>query len=391
MKSIPHIGVLHANLMMSIAVRDGKGRVDAAANAEEFREEIKKWAGMDWATHYAALRPYQVEMEGHGYPPGPYIDDGIEESRKQLQASLNEAYNGGYAGRASSYETDKCNIDQRDWRNLSVGEFNRDYFDAGRPLVLFGEGLLAFKNAKHKHDWSVKGLKEIYGEEEVFVSNNQKHRELYSADESVASHGARISLAEYMEEEIGKSPSKSAEDSDPRYCFTVDLEYLSALPDTIVRPKVFQQKGRFPETASQIFALGPTNTGSVFHQHGDAWFALVHGEKRFVMFPTCADNGHTSITPASDNVDMGTMEQWYRKKKQQLATVPADCTLKSGEVIYVPATWYHAVINTGGVTNKCDFFWCTACLTDSARPFRHACTGDSVGVAFQNDIVNGAW
>jgi hypothetical protein len=36
-----------------------------------------------------------------------------------------------------------------------------------------------------------------------------------------------------------------------------------------------------------IFALGSTNTGSTFHSHGDAWFVLVHGMKRFLMYPSC--------------------------------------------------------------------------------------------------------
>jgi hypothetical protein len=34
----------------------------------------------------------------------------------------------------------------------------------------------------------------------------------------------------------------------------------------------------------KIFAVGPTNSGSTFHTHGDAYFALAHGEKHFILY-----------------------------------------------------------------------------------------------------------
>jgi hypothetical protein len=49
---------------------------------------------------------------------------------------------GGYQGRRSNYgrAASECSVDRRDWRGLSVEEFNHEYYDEGRPVVLYGEG-----------------------------------------------------------------------------------------------------------------------------------------------------------------------------------------------------------------------------------------------------------
>jgi quercetin dioxygenase-like cupin family protein len=40
------------------------------------------------------------------------------------------------------------------------------------------------------------------------------------------------------------------------------------------------------------------------------------------------------------------MVEWMNTVRPSLPTIPAECTLKSGEIIYVPAAYRHGVINT---------------------------------------------
>jgi hypothetical protein len=85
-----------------------------------------------------------MQTEFLGYPPGPFRDDGIEASR-----AAQPVFSGGYGGKSSSYRrpVSECSIDKRHWRNLTVEEFHRDYYDAGKPVVLFGDGLVKVGNS----------------------------------------------------------------------------------------------------------------------------------------------------------------------------------------------------------------------------------------------------
>jgi hypothetical protein len=64
------------------------------------------------------------------------------------------------------------------------------------------------------------------------------------------------------------------------------MHTLDPLINDVVKPEFFKDETRFPPNkSSTIFAIGPTNTGTSWHYHGDAWFALVHGGKHFMLLP----------------------------------------------------------------------------------------------------------
>jgi hypothetical protein len=133
------------------------------------KEVLRNTKIEQWESHHACLRSYHAEHEHLGYPPEPYQDDGIAAFRRERSAGDD----GGWAGMRSEYRTDTCTVDRRDWRKLSVEEFHEQYFDTGRPVILFGEGLVELNDG---HDWSVDGLKDAYGDVEVFVSTDMTHK-----------------------------------------------------------------------------------------------------------------------------------------------------------------------------------------------------------------------
>jgi hypothetical protein len=116
------------------------------------------------------------------------------------------------------------------------------------------------------------------------------------------------------------------------------------------------------------------------------------------------------------------MVQWLDQHYAHLATRPADCTIESGEIIYVPAAYQHGIINTGtlhvvhyvcclsllSLYSMCAaaahrvlllpivFCCCASCSAAAHRVLLLAaftcrdeispwlvCTADAVGVAFQ--------
>jgi hypothetical protein len=375
----PVIGPLHAMIVGAIAVRQNKSTEGALKMASTARDKVWKERRGSWGEVYASSRPYAFEMEFHGGPPGPFQDDGIEVSRAK-----HGLYTGGYRGKRSSFAHDgtRCTVDRRNWRNLTVDEFHHEYYDAGRPVVLFGEGLVQFKEGT-REDWTLEGLKAKYGKTKVFVSSDQLHSEYYSAGAGNGNgngngDSATASLADYLGADMGHSPNEEAGREEPRYCFLEETRGKSSFPHnteaprgepssssswidelvaTIELPVFFDDTTRFTDSSSRgkrILALGSTNTGSTFHTHGDAWFVLVHGQKRFILYSSVAENPYTSINQrrmptekdaASSNPTTRSMPTWLAEEKDKLASMPIDCSLQAGEIIYVPAGYRHGVIN----------------------------------------------
>jgi hypothetical protein len=53
------------------------------------------------------------QMDMLGYPPGPFVDDGIAASRAKSRQNLKEKYDNGYAGKASAFRTSKSRLNPR--------------------------------------------------------------------------------------------------------------------------------------------------------------------------------------------------------------------------------------------------------------------------------------
>lgn len=84
---------------------------------------------------------------------------------------------------------------------------------------------------------------------------------------------------------------------------------------------------------------GPS-TGAVFHTHGAAVAEQVHGRKHWFVYPPTAPQP-PGYYPGVEHLD------WVEKV---LATLkeqdrPLQCVLEPGDVLYLPAFWYHATVN----------------------------------------------
>jgi hypothetical protein len=202
-KGQPLLGLLHAQITGALGVlkQDDTLVKRGIKLAESFKEKVNRWKDRlprpMPQSYYAALRSYHVLHSIHGSPPPPYLDDGVETSRRQESERVNAS---GFAGRRSSYATTnaECTVDRRDWRTLSVDRFLNEYHEAGKPVVLFGDGLL---NTKAGSDWSLAGLKKEYGTRRVFVSANQVHEELYGSRKG---KGYTVELNGYIDAELAK-------------------------------------------------------------------------------------------------------------------------------------------------------------------------------------------
>merc|ERR1711974_209306 len=88
------------------------------------------------------------------------------------------------------------------------------------------------------------------------------------------------------------------------------------------------------------FGLGASGTGVPFHQHGPVFAEVVHGKKRWFLYPP---EEKPDFDPQASSLQWLTSE--YPKLVAQNKTLPMDCVALPGELLYTPDGWYHATLN----------------------------------------------
>ena len=92
-------------------------------------------------------------------------------------------------------------------------------------------------------------------------------------------------------------------------------------------------------------AIAGYGVGLPFHWHGDVFAEVLHGERRWFLYPP-------HISPQFN--PRTTSQQWfneiylptYSENKAQTSHL-LECSMQPNEVLYVPADWFHATISLG--------------------------------------------
>ena len=82
-----------------------------------------------------------------------------------------------------------------------------------------------------------------------------------------------------------------------------------------------------------------TGSGAPTHFHGDAWNAVAHGRKLWLLSPPA--HARYSATPILPYLEA--RAEWVLENKN--TEHPYHCVQEAGDVLYVPADWGHAVLN----------------------------------------------
>jgi len=95
-----------------------------------------------------------------------------------------------------------------------------------------------------------------------------------------------------------------------------------------------------PESAKPIVMIGGPGSGVGFHRHAAAFQYLVHGKKRWWMYPIGQD------PPGGIHGSWG-IQDWVDKVHPHLLDdmKPLECMQSEGDLIFVPEGFSHAVLN----------------------------------------------
>ena len=231
-----------------------------------------------------------------------------------------------------------CNIDRR--RALSVEDFLAEY-DGMKPVVLVG----AAQNWSAMQLWSRDYLVARHGRERV---------EVVEAERAPAQIREGVHRTALIEDFVAHMDRREAQKQGAVMAFDTEEFYQRTNMSAQTAPKL----PHFDHWASTVryFTWGPAGLGLPFHNHAANWLAMIVGRKSWYIFPPSTPNLqvqdlnlHFNQLVSARGLDLGDSDA--------LATWPhrvlwdggrndlLHCVTDAGDVMYLPKSWWHAVIN----------------------------------------------
>lgn len=234
--------------------------------------------------------------------------------------------------------TTTCSIERR--HNLSMEQFITEYQSTNIPVIIVRDKA---ESKKFQEACEKINLLDRYGTNEVILStaNTFSHNKVKST------------LADYITTIM--SEQDISIDGATSYLLFGDNndKELSALFADYARPNYpIVQQGEFLSTeqaeSSLSWGVAGSGTGVPFHVHGAVFNEVIHGLKRWFLYPP-------EVQPIF-NADETTLF-WLKNTYPTLINkhLLKECVLGPNEILYLPDFWWHATLNIGETVNIATF------------------------------------
>ncbi|XP_039258869.2 jmjC domain-containing protein 8-like [Styela clava] len=210
-----------------------------------------------------------------------------------------------------------CNIDKVS--SITNDMFLMQYaFD--RPVIFTGVS----DNTEFRRLTSRKALMEKYANNTITLSTANTH----SYDK------VDMSLKEYIER-ILKPQSVNKLGKDTLYFFGNNnyTEWNEIFKTYMQPPYSLPEK-----TGAYSFGIAAAGTGVPFHFHGPGFSEVIHGSKRWFLYPY---EKMPKFDP-DQNMLRWVLDEYPKLTKDNK---PLECTIKPGDVLYFPDRWWHSTLN----------------------------------------------
>lgn len=275
---------------------------------------------------------------------------------------------GGWAKVRGKQHDSDCDVDIHE--KITPSEFLKNYVAVRRPVLIRkaqrGRAWDALRDR-----WSREKIAEAHGdvkfntstipygkqfdaraaEREMDIAAYINYMaELYAVDGSAGAEGAAQQHPSGAPDSGTGSDGSNEQDSGngaafdgaslPHYIFSSLSSHLSS--DSSLHKTILGMDPPFVDWKRMLknspqFYLGSAGTGAPVHFHTHAYNVLVHGRKKWTLLPP----RHSLY--ATEHIQNWLKGDQYKKLKEEGAML--ECIQEPGDVLYVPSSWGHGVLN----------------------------------------------
>lgn len=272
---------------------------------------------------------------------GCLLFDGIDARKKRVRTSWDTAA-------VAALDTDQCDIERVSASDFDGDRFEREFREQ-KPVVVEGLGQLEKWPAFER--WQRAELLERIGDATVSI-RDESSRDSLIQQKNGAGGTESTTLREFVQKSFDQSivrvSAKSSLANIRTQNYQFDPEFLQAdgisLTDDFHTPAAFNtlEDG---ESTPPFFFLGTRGSGVAFHRHGEVWNAVVHGRKRWFLYPKEWHSKLLGVDPDLAIDGLGWFKTFYRSVANNTKITPLECVTGPGDVLYLPRSWLHATVN----------------------------------------------
>jgi hypothetical protein len=210
--------------------------------------------------------------------------------------------------------------------SLSKGEFEKNFFSPKKPALIKG----GIKDWPLFRNWSIDYISKLAGNEPCTIVD----------DSRPAASKTRSTLKQYFLDGGNKatlSLTDYKKGAKPK--FFKDLE----IPNKLYG---------FSDIYRYFFFHAPIDSGTLPHNHGDAFNHLAFGKKSWVLFDADQSKeakGYDLLMKFNRNYPVGShSKDWFKKEVPKLGKSISSYyhfTQEPGDIVYIPHRYAHAVLN----------------------------------------------
>ena len=246
----------------------------------------------------------------------------------------------------STSEVPECGF-----KELLANDLRPEMFQEGGELEstpLLIRGLTAKWPANE--NWERSKLIEKYGNKSVFAGS----------ESSIVYGGGTATMPMKLTTFLAsmRKPSDVMPDA-----FTFDVTVLDTIPELAKDyrvPLMFKSWDNAEQQQSKVtwhmLSLGSSRTGLPFHSHGKTWLALLHGSKRWLVYPpgfNAPAEAQARFNPLKpvhawlEDVYPSLRDLPVAGSSSAAASRPIECIQRPGDIVYLPDGWAHMTVNVG--------------------------------------------